>query len=86
MVHRVDAKVAQLYVDNGHCYITLQGIPNPPKDGLFNLPQSHANYNALYSLALAAAVNGYTLGIRTVGEIEAHPDEYPEVTYLVVDW
>jgi hypothetical protein len=86
MVHRVDAKVAQLYVDEGHCYITLKGIPNPPKDSLFDLPKSHTNYNALYSLALAAAVNGYTLGIRTREEIEAHPDAYPQVVYLVVDW
>jgi len=86
VVHRVDGTVAQLYVDNGHCYITLKGIANPPKDGLFELRQSHPNYNALYSLALVAAVNGYKLGIRTIGEIEANPNNYPGVEYLVVDW
>jgi hypothetical protein len=84
MVHRVNGTVSQLYVDDGHCYISLKGVADPPKDGLFELRQSHPNYNALYSLALTAAVHGYTLSIRTIGEIG--PEAYPGVSYLIIDW
>jgi hypothetical protein len=85
MTHRADGKVDRLYVDEGHCYIRLKGVAIT-KDSLFELRQSHQNYNALYALALAAAVNGYTLEIRTIGEIEDAGDNYPGVLYLVVDW
>lgn len=87
MTHRFTSTVSQLYVNSGHCYISLKGIADPPKDGLFDLPKSHTNYNALYALALTAAVQGYQLQLRTFGEVEAVPDtEYPRVSYLVVEW
>ena len=44
----------------------------------------HANYNALYSLALAAAVNRLTLSIRATKDIT--PTEEAEVQYMVIDW
>ena len=76
-----------MYVNDGHCYIGLKGIADPPKDGLFDLRKSHANYNSLYALVLTAAVQGYQLEIRTIGEVEAAPaDQYPGVSYLVVRW
>jgi hypothetical protein len=84
MVHRMSGTVSQLYVDDGHCYISLKGVAEPPKDGLFELRQSHPNYNALYSLVLAAAIHGYNVEIRTIGEIGA--EESPGVNYLVVKW
>ena len=55
-----------------------------PKDGYFQLDQTHPNYNALYSLALLAAVNKYTLTIRTEGDIT--PSEPALVFYMWVDW
>jgi hypothetical protein len=84
MAHRVAGKVDRLYVEAGSCFIRLKGIADLPLDGLFELHQSHQNYNALYSLALASAINGYTLQIRTAGEID--PSHYAPVRYMVVDW
>ena len=83
-------RVTRLYVtrsssNQGITFIRL-GIPtsDQPKDGYFQLNQSHANYNALYSLALSAAINGYKLRIRTESDIT--PTEYATVRYMTVDW
>lgn len=48
------------------------------------LPLSHENYNALYSLFLAAAINGYDLTITTLEEIT--PGETVDIWYMLVDW
>jgi hypothetical protein len=84
MVHEVTGKVSRLFVTTGHCFIRLTGVTNGPLDGYFDLRQSHENYNALYSLALAAAINGYSLEIRTIGEID--PNQHAGVEYMVVNW
>ena len=55
-----------------------------PKDGYFELKLESENYNALYSLALAAAANRWPITIRTVDEIQAAG--YAEVQYILVDW
>ena len=85
MAFRVTGAVKRLYVTVGVTHIRLQ-IPEDeaPKDGYFDLRQDHANYNALYSLALSAAINGYPLQIRTRGEID--PAQPINIQYLVVDW
>jgi hypothetical protein len=87
MTHRFTGKVDRLYVDDGHCYIKLNGV-DLTKDSYFELRQGHNNYNALYSLALSAAMNGHALQIRTIGEIESIDKAvaYPGVQYLVVDF
>lgn len=84
MAHEVTGKVARLYVTTGHCYIRLTGVTDLPLDGYFDLRQSHENYNALYSLALAAAINKYDLEIRTIGEIDS--SNFAGVDYMVIDW
>jgi hypothetical protein len=84
MSHRASGRVSRLYVDEGHCYIKLEGAQEPPLDGYFELRKEHPNHNALYSLVLAAAVNRYTITIRTVGEID--PMKYAPVAYATVDW
>jgi hypothetical protein len=84
MANRVKGKVVRLYVTTGGVYIRLAGIAVPPLDGYFLLSQTHSNYNALYALALTAAVNGYTLDIRAAAEIT--PTEHANVRYFVVDW
>jgi hypothetical protein len=83
--HRASGAVTRLYVSKDVTHIRLQ-IPEAeqPKDNYFHLRQSHSNYNALYSLALSAAINGYTLSIRTVGEIS--PTQDANVHYMYVDW
>lgn len=83
-------KVKRLYpsyeTTKGKTFIQLE-LPASaaiPKDGYFFIETSHPNYNALYSLALAAAVNRYELSIRTTADIsnQAHA----KVEYMVVDW
>ena len=84
MAHRADGKVTNVYPDAAGCYIRLANIPEPPKDGYFQLKLSHPNYNALYSLVVVASVNRYKLTIRTTSEID--PTQIAEVAYLTVDW
>jgi hypothetical protein len=82
MAHFATSTVERLYVTSGTCYIRLNGV-STTRDRYFGLRQTHQNYNALYSLALAAAINNYPLTIRTVGEMD--PAQIPDVQYLVVD-
>jgi hypothetical protein len=78
-------KVKRIYPDDAGTYIELDiRDPDRPKDGYFRLEQSHSNYNALYSLALVAAVNRYSLEIRTVTDVS--PTEVAVVQYMRVDW
>jgi hypothetical protein len=86
MANRVGGRVSRLYATGSATYIRLADLPleHTPQNGYFRLEQTHSNYNALYSLALSAAVNRYELQIRTVDEIS--PNETAEVQYLVVDW
>jgi hypothetical protein len=90
MAVNATGKVKRLYVTygasgRGLTFVRLE-IPatEQPKESYFRLDQNHPNYNALYSLALSAAINGYRLRIRTEGEIV--PTETPTVRYMVVDW
>lgn len=55
-----------------------------PKDGFFELKLDNENYNALYSIALAAAVNRLPLTIRTVSDIVS--TDFAMVQYMSVDW
>jgi hypothetical protein len=83
--NRAIGRVLWIYTTIGLVYIRLD-VPSAlqPKDGYFALKQTHTNYNALYSLALVAAVNGYDLQIRTEADIT--PTAYADVRYMVVDW
>ncbi len=80
--HTATGQVTRLYPDPRGCYIRVinSSGPRSHKDYYF-LPKSHGNFNALYSLALAAATNRYILNIRTVDTIT--PSEVAEVQYLV---
>ena len=55
-----------------------------PKDGGFVLRRDHPNFNALYSLALSAAINRYTLRIGTTTEIT--PAGEAEVERMWIRW
>ena len=83
MTVRVSGKVTRLYVTDGVVYIRLDGQPTP-LDGYYRLDGTHSNYNALYALALSAAINGYRLQIRTVADVT--PTAHGVVRYMVVDW
>jgi hypothetical protein len=78
-------KVTRLYVHGDGTRIRLEVTPDlQPLNGYFKLEPSHPNYNAIYSLALSAAVNGYPLHLRTDGEITSAAEA--TITYAVVDW
>lgn len=77
--------VTRLYATNGRTFIRLKLPPDQqPKDSYFELEQTHPNYNALFAIALSAAVNRQQLWIDAAGEIT--PDVTPRIDYLVVDW
>jgi hypothetical protein len=78
-------RVERLYVTEGMTFVRLRiPVSQQPEDNYFRLDQSHPNYNALYSLALAAAINGYDLLIRTHGDVA--PGAQARVRYMVVTW
>lgn len=87
MAFRVAGKVSRIYATSDQVFIRLTDLPpaDTPKDGYFRLAQSHLNYDALYSLALTAAVNRYDLSIRITGD-DIVPTAVPDVAYMVVDW
>jgi hypothetical protein len=64
MAVRAKGKVSRLYVRAEATNIRLE-IPQEeqPLENYFKLETTHPNYNALYSLALSAAVNTPT-GVR----------------------
>jgi hypothetical protein len=78
-------KVERLYVTEGRTFVRLRiPVNQQPNENYFELQQSHVNYNALYSLALAAAINDYDLLIRTRGDVS--PGEEARVLYMTVTW
>ncbi len=85
MAMRATGKVIRLFPHSRTTFIRLDIEPEAgPKNGYFELKLDNKNYNALYSLALAAAANRWPLTIRTVAEIV--PEETAEIQYMVVDW
>lgn len=84
MAYRVRGQVAKIFPHNEGCFIELKDIDHRPRDDYFLLNISHSNYNALYSLALVAAVNRYVLEIRTAEDIT--PDEHAQVNYMRLMW
>ncbi len=78
-------KVSRLYVNRGNTSIRLDiDTKAGPANGYFKLRLDHPNYNALYSLALSAAINRFPLRIRPVRDIVS--TESAEIEYMVVDW
>lgn len=83
--HRFTGKVKRIYSHTDATRYWLDITLDPtPLENYFVLQLNHPNYNALYSLALSAAINGYTLTIRT--EKDTVKDEPAIVLYMVVDW
>jgi hypothetical protein len=80
-------QVSRIYANTSGAFIRLAGLPpedTPGGENYFELRLNHANYNALYSLALVAAANRYNLRIRTQSDITSASNAV--VSYLVVDW
>jgi mRNA-degrading endonuclease toxin of MazEF toxin-antitoxin module len=83
--HNFDGRITALIPRGNRTLISLD-LPEAaqPAEGQFVLPVSHANYNSIYSLALAAAINRYTVRIRTTVDID--PGDPGEVMYTWVRW
>jgi hypothetical protein len=80
-------RITELYVAQDMCAIILD-IPaaEAPNNGFFSLPLNTPNYNAMYSLILAAAANRWPLKIRVSGNAPITPALNAIVEYVVVDW
>jgi hypothetical protein len=85
MANMAVGKVTRLYANRLGTFIRLQ-TNLQPKEEYFRLKPDHENYNALYSLALAAAANRWPLQVRIAGDGEIDPNAEAYVSYLVVDW
>lgn len=85
MATHFKAKVKRMFVSTAGCNVRLEGKGS----GYFQLPITHANYNAIYALILTAAANRFDLLIRVKGEREDVADDdagVAEVSYAVIDW
>jgi hypothetical protein len=82
---RATGRIQRLYFDAAGCYIRLNPAPAPsPLDGYFQLQKGHANYSALVSLILLAVSQGYSITLRTSGDIT--PTAHAMVIYAVIDF
>jgi len=87
MATSIYAKVIALKVDRLGASIGLDNDPSiGPKGNEFRLELEHANYNALYSLALAAAANRWPLLIRIAGDGQIDPGVEAVIKSLAVGW
>jgi hypothetical protein len=84
MAKTATGKVVVLHVHD----VTTIGLGDTndvlPKNGFFLLRPDNPNFNALYSMALSAAINRYDLRIVTTTEIT--PEERAEVERLALHW
>lgn len=84
MARTATGKVVLLHVHE----VTTIGLGDTndvlPKNGYFLLRPDNASFNALYSLALSAAINRHDLKIVTTTEIT--PEESAEVERLAINW
>ena len=83
--HNFDGHITALVPRGGETLISLD-LPEAaqPEGGQFHLPTAHTNYNSIYSLALASAINRYTVRVRTTEDI--NPGDRGEVMYFWVKW
>ena len=83
-------RVARIYANEAGCGVRLDTLDQAtaarsgPPNAYFHLAHDHPNYNALYSLALAAAANRWELYVRTKTDVVPTTDA--SVQYFVVDW
>lgn len=87
MAVRVAGKVIGLIADRKGTFIKLDNDPKTgPKDNIWLLKIDHGNYNALYSLALAAAANRWSLTIRIEGDDQINSSVDAAIKSLEVSW
>ena len=70
MVGRVrSGKIVRLTADRRGAFLVMDNDPaGGPKDNTWQLSRDHENYNAVYSLCLAAAANQWRIAIHISGD------------------
>ena len=69
MATRAQGKITTLIADRVGAAVILDNDPaTGPKENVWRLGLDHVNYNALYSLCLAAAANRWSVTIRIAGD------------------
>jgi hypothetical protein len=87
MATTVTGRIIKFHVDREAAIISLDNDPKDgPKGNVWTLKRDHSNYNALYSLALAAAANRWTVRILIEGTSEIDPNREANIRRLAVDW
>jgi hypothetical protein len=86
MATQASGKVSQIFVNDNLALFRLSDLPttSKPRNSNFEIQKSDPNYNALYSLALSAAINRYTLRVTTKSTIKS--TENAIVKQLWVNW
>lgn len=87
MTTQVSGQVSNIWVNaDGDAVVKLAGLSgtSAPRNSNFNIKRNYRNFNALYSLALSAAINRYNLVILTTKSIKS--TENGIVKELWVDW
>jgi len=85
MANRARGVIVRITPRQGATFIrlNLDGQDPKPKDGYFELALEHKNYNSLYSLVLAAAVNRWPITVVATDEITSSREA--RVGYINVD-
>ena len=87
MAVRATGKITRLYTNRHGTFVRLDIPPETaPKEEYFKLSKDHANYSGLYSLALAAAANRWSITVRIEGDGQIDPNQDAYVSYFNVDW
>jgi hypothetical protein len=85
MADKASGLVTQLYPPaKSWLNFTINDTTVVPKDGYFQVFQSHPNYRETYTLLLAAALNRLTVNVHTTKDVKS--TEYAKVDYVWVNW
>lgn len=87
MAVRTSGKVVQVTVDREGTFLRLDNPPEEgPKDNRWLLSVDHANYNALFSLVVAAAAGRWTLTVRVAGDGQIDTTQLASVKSIDASW
>lgn len=87
MAIRITGRIVGLRVDRRVTFISLDNEPaQGPKDNVWLLANDDPNYNAQYSLALAAASNRWPVTMRIAGDGQIGPDQEGFFKTIGVAW
>jgi hypothetical protein len=86
MAKSARGRIDRLTVRPDFTTVRLMDIPAEltPRLGSWELRMSHQNYSAMYSVLLAAAVNGFPIAL--FAEEEVTPDSVATIEIIRVDW